>query len=52
MFLVKVVKLQDLQEAAADLAGKVGRYIQLKMPSNELRKVLADCYATIGVLQS
>ncbi|MBC61696.1 MAG: 50S ribosomal protein L2 [Zetaproteobacteria bacterium] len=38
--------------SSCQLAGKVGRYIQLKMPSGELRKVLADCYATIGVVSN
>ena len=32
------------------LARDDNNYIQIKMPSGEVRKVLADCYATIGQL--
>jgi len=29
-----------------------GRYVNLKMPSGEVRKVLSNCYATIGALSN
>ncbi|MEX1140527.1 MAG: 50S ribosomal protein L2 [Bacteroidota bacterium] len=32
------------------LMAKEGEYVTLKMPSGEVRKVRADCYATIGVV--
>lgn len=32
----------------AQLMAKEGSYAQIKMPSGEIRKVLLDCYATIG----
>ena len=32
------------------LMAKEGRFATLKMPSGEMRKVLVDCYATIGVI--
>lgn len=35
--------------ASAQLANKEEKYAVLKMPSGELRKVLINCYATIGV---
>ena len=35
--------------ASAQLANKEERYAVLKMPSGELRKVLINCYATVGV---
>ncbi len=34
--------------AYAQLVAKEGRYAQLKLPSNEVRMVLLECYATIG----
>lgn len=34
---------------SAQLANKEGKYAVLKMPSGELRKVLVNCYATVGV---
>lgn len=34
------------------LVGKLGNYVQLKMPSGELRKVPGDCVATIGVVSN
>ncbi|MGE5245205.1 MAG: 50S ribosomal protein L2 [Betaproteobacteria bacterium] len=34
--------------AAAQLVAKEGDYALLKLPSGETRKVLVDCYATIG----
>lgn len=33
---------------AAQLMAKEGDYVQLKLPSGEVRKVLADCRATVG----
>lgn len=30
------------------IVAKEGRYVHLKLPSREIRKVLAECYATIG----
>ena len=35
--------------ASAQLSNKEDRYAVLKMPSGELRKVLINCYATVGV---
>ncbi|MDX2047343.1 MAG: 50S ribosomal protein L2 [Chitinophagaceae bacterium] len=35
--------------ASAQLTNKEDRYAILKMPSGELRKVLINCYATVGV---
>lgn len=35
--------------ASAQLANKEEKYATLKMPSGELRKVLINCYATVGV---
>ncbi len=32
----------------AILMAKEGEYVSIKLPSGEVRKVLADCYATIG----
>jgi len=34
----------------AQLMAKEGRYAQLKLPSGEVRNVLAECYATIGTV--
>lgn len=34
--------------AFAQLMAKEGKYATLKLPSNEMRMVLIDCYATIG----
>ncbi len=34
----------------ATLAAKEGNYVHLKLPSGEVRKVLAMCYATVGAL--
>jgi large subunit ribosomal protein L2 len=34
--------------AAAMLVAREGHYCQVKMPSGEIRRVLGDCYATIG----
>jgi len=38
--------------ASAQLSNKEERYAVLKMPSGELRKVLIDCYATVGVVSN
>ena len=35
--------------ASAQLSNKEGKFAVLKMPSGELRKVLINCYATVGV---
>ena len=35
--------------ASAQLSNKEDRYAVLKMPSGELRKVLINCYATVGI---
>jgi large subunit ribosomal protein L2 len=35
--------------ASAQLSNKEAKYAVLKMPSGELRKVLINCYATVGV---
>lgn len=34
--------------SSAQVMGKEGKYVTLKMPSGELRKVLRDCFATVG----
>lgn len=34
----------------AQLVAKEGNYVLLRMPSGEMRKILQDCYATIGQL--
>lgn len=34
----------------AQLSGKEGKYVVLKLPSGEIRKVLAECMATIGAV--
>src|SRR6187551_1233538 len=38
--------------ASAQLSNKEDRYAVLKMPSGELRKVLINCYATVGVVSN
>lgn len=38
--------------ASAQLTNKEERYAILKMPSGELRKVLINCYATVGVVSN
>lgn len=38
--------------ASAQLTNKEEDYAVLKMPSGELRKVLIDCYATVGVVSN
>jgi large subunit ribosomal protein L2 len=35
--------------SSAQLTNKEGKYAVLKMPSGELRKVLINCYATVGI---
>jgi large subunit ribosomal protein L2 len=42
-------KLARSAGASAQLTNKEEKYAILKMPSGELRKVLIDCYATVGV---
>lgn len=34
----------------AQLMARVGDYVQLRLPSGEQRRVLASCYATVGVV--
>lgn len=34
----------------AQLMVKEGRYVQLKLPSGEIRKVRGECFATVGIL--
>ena len=34
------------------LAGRLDNYVQLKMPSGELRKISSDCIATIGIVSN
>lgn len=34
----------------AQLAAKEGKYATLRLPSGEMRKVLQECYATVGVV--
>lgn len=33
---------------AAQLVAKEGKYVLVKLPSGEMRKILSECYATIG----
>ena len=35
---------------SAQLAAKEGKYAFIKLPSGEMRKILADCYATVGTV--
>ena len=37
---------------SAQLAAKEGKYAFIKLPSGEMRKVLAECFATIGVVSN
>ena len=37
---------------SAQLANKEEKYAVLKMPSGELRKLLINCYATVGVVSN
>ncbi len=45
-------KLSRSAGTSAQLANKEEKYAVLKMPSGELRKVLINCYATIGVVSN
>ena len=38
--------------SSAQLSNKEAKYAVLKMPSGELRKVLINCYATVGVVSN
>ncbi|MDD4989916.1 MAG: 50S ribosomal protein L2 [Candidatus Pacebacteria bacterium] len=37
---------------AIQIMGHEGRYTQLKMPSSEIRKVLSECFASVGSLSN
>ena len=43
-------KLSRSAGSSAQLTNKEDKYAVLKMPSGELRKVLVNCYATVGVV--
>ncbi len=45
-------KLVRSAGASAQLANKETKYAILKMPSGELRKILINCYATVGVVSN
>lgn len=45
-------KLARSAGSSAQLTNKEERYAILKMPSGELRKVLINCYATVGVVSN
>ncbi len=45
-------KLVRSAGGSAQLSNKEDRYAVLKMPSGELRKVLINCYATVGVVSN
>ena len=45
-------KLVRSAGASAQLSNKEEKYAVLKMPSGELRKVLINCYATVGVVSN
>ena len=45
-------KLVRSAGATAQLTNKEEKYAVLKMPSGELRKVLINCYATVGVVSN
>ncbi|MBM3416309.1 MAG: 50S ribosomal protein L2 [Bacteroidetes bacterium] len=45
-------KLARSAGSSAQLTNKEDKYAVLKMPSGELRKVLIDCYATVGVVSN
>ena len=38
--------------SAAVLMNKEGKYVQVKMPSGEVRLILDTCFATLGVLSN
>ena len=37
---------------SSTILAKEGKYVNLKLPSGEVKKVLATCYATVGVLSN
>lgn len=45
-------KLARSAGSSAQLSNKEDKYAVLKMPSGELRKVLINCYATVGVVSN
>ncbi len=45
-------KLVRAAGTGAQLVGKEEKYAVLKMPSGEIRRVLLDCYATIGTVSN
>ncbi|MDP4249326.1 MAG: 50S ribosomal protein L2 [Bacteroidota bacterium] len=45
-------KLVRSAGASAQLTNKEEKYAVLKMPSGELRKILINCYATVGVVSN
>ena len=45
-------KLVRSAGSSAQLSNKEDKYAVLKMPSGELRKVLINCYATVGVVSN
>jgi large subunit ribosomal protein L2 len=45
-------KLARSAGSSAQLTNKEEKYAVLKMPSGELRKVLVNCYATVGVVSN
>jgi large subunit ribosomal protein L2 len=45
-------KISRSAGSSAQLSNKEGSYAVLKMPSGELRKVLINCYATVGVVSN
>ncbi len=45
-------KLARSAGSSAQLTNKEEKYAILKMPSGELRKVLINCYATVGVVSN
>ena len=45
-------KLVRSAGASAQLTNKEDKYAVLKMPSGELRKILINCYATVGVVSN
>jgi large subunit ribosomal protein L2 len=45
-------KISRSAGSSAQLSNKEDKYAVLKMPSGELRKVLINCYATVGVVSN
>jgi len=45
-------KLARSAGSSAQLSNKEAKYAVLKMPSGELRKILINCYATVGVVSN